>query len=75
MPVRSVEVVIVGVLLMFVATVPSGWQDRRFSRFLPGGNRLVADRRSRGLGERMVKALCLVSGIAFVVLGVLDMFR
>jgi hypothetical protein len=73
--VRSIELVIVGVLLMFVAAVPSGWQDRRFSRFLPGGDRLVVDRQSRGLGERMVKALCLVVGIAFVVLGVLDVLR
>jgi uncharacterized membrane protein len=74
-PVRSIELVIVGVLLVFVAAVPSGWQDRRFSRLLPGGDRFVVHRRFRPLVENIVRGLCLVSGIAFIILGVLTKLR
>jgi hypothetical protein len=73
--VRSIDLVIVGVLLLFVAAVPRGWQGRRFSRFLPGGDRLVVTRRSRGLAGRVISAVWLVSGIAFVLIGVLEMLR
>ena len=74
MTMRSTELVIAGVLLVCVAVVPSGWQDRRFSRFL-GGDHLVVHRRSRGRRARLISALSFVSGVAFVLVGLLVMLR
>ena len=61
---------LVGLLLIAVAAVPLGWQDRRFVRFLNRDDDL-SPRPSpprRPLRARLISVTCFVVGVAFLLL-------
>ena len=57
---------LVGLLLIAVAAVPVGWQDRRFVRFLNRDDDLSP--RPSPLRARLISVTCFVAGVAFLLL-------
>jgi hypothetical protein len=67
---HTTGLVLVGLLLIVVAAVPLGWQDRRFVRFL-GGDDDLSPRPSpprRRLPARLISLTCFVAGVVFLLL-------
>ena len=71
---RSVGLIVFGLMLVVVALVPPGWQDGRYVRFLPGGGRGMTRLQRPRPGLGLVRLACLLAGAAFLIAGLHSSF-
>ena len=70
---RSVALLIVGLMLFAAALVPTDWQDKRFQRFLPGGQR-SRESHAPTAGFSSLSIAFVLAGTVFLAAGFYLMF-